>query len=79
MSPPEMEWLLGTIDWEDVMLALAESHFEGDLVMESFVTLPPEIAAALSVWRPVAKDRYEVLKDGVPYLRNLAKKYGLGD
>ena len=45
--------------------------------MESFVTLPPQIAAALSVWRPVAKDRYEVLDRGVPFLRALARKHRL--
>lgn len=67
----------GTIDWEDVFATLARIGFAGDLVIESFVTLPPEIAAALCVWRPVARDRYEVLDKGVPYLRGLAKKHGL--
>jgi D-psicose/D-tagatose/L-ribulose 3-epimerase len=69
----------GTIDWNDVFRALAESGFEGDLVMESFVTLPPEIMAALSVWRPVARDKDEVLDKGVPFLMSLAKVHGLVD
>lgn len=67
----------GTIDWTDVFRALAETNFSGDLVMESFVTLPPEIAAALSVWRPVARDAQEVLDKGVPYLMSMAKVHGL--
>ena len=67
----------GTVDWNDVYRGLAESGFKGRLVVESFVTLPPEIAAALSVWRPVAKDRHEVLERGVPFLRGLAKAHGL--
>jgi D-psicose/D-tagatose/L-ribulose 3-epimerase len=67
----------GTVDWESTMATLAEIGFEGDLVMESFVTLPPEIAAALSVWRPVARDRFEVLEQGVPFLKGLARKHGL--
>ncbi len=67
----------GTIDWEEVFTALAEIGFSGDLVIESFVTLPPEIAAALCVWRPVARDRYEVLGTGVSYLRRLALKHRL--
>jgi D-psicose/D-tagatose/L-ribulose 3-epimerase len=67
----------GTIDWADTFRALAASGFEGDLVMESFVTLPPEIASALSVWRAVARDRYDVLDRGVPYLHALAKVHGL--
>jgi D-psicose/D-tagatose/L-ribulose 3-epimerase len=67
----------GTIDWEDAFSSLARIGFSGDLVIESFVTLPPEIAAALCVWRPVARDRYEVLDQGVPYIRGLARKHGL--
>jgi D-psicose/D-tagatose/L-ribulose 3-epimerase len=67
----------GTIDWEEAFAALAEIGFDGDLVVESFVTLPPEIAAALCVWRPVAKDRYEVLDQGLAYLRRLALKHRL--
>jgi D-psicose/D-tagatose/L-ribulose 3-epimerase len=67
----------GTVDWNDVFRGLAESNFEGKLIVESFVTLPPEIAKALSVWRPVAKNRQEVLEKGVPFLRGLGKAHGL--
>lgn len=67
----------GTVDWNDVYRALSEINFSGHLVVESFVTLPPEIASALSVWRPVAKDRHEVLARGVPFLKGLAKVHGL--
>ena len=67
----------GTVDWNDTFRALADIGFTGYLVMESFVTLPPEIAKALSVWRPVAKDRHEVLAKGVPFLKGLAKVHGL--
>jgi D-psicose/D-tagatose/L-ribulose 3-epimerase len=67
----------GTIDWDDIFRTLADIKFKGRLVVESFVTLPPEIAAALSVWRPVAPDRQEVLEKGVPFLKGLAKVHGL--
>jgi D-psicose/D-tagatose/L-ribulose 3-epimerase len=67
----------GTIDWDDMFRTLADIEFRGCLVVESFVTLPPEIAAALSVWRPVARDRQEVLEKGVPFLKGLAKVHGL--
>jgi D-psicose/D-tagatose/L-ribulose 3-epimerase len=67
----------GTIDWDDAFAALGGIGFTGDLVIESFVTLPPEIASALCVWRPVAKDRYEVLDAGVPFIRDMARKHGL--
>jgi D-psicose/D-tagatose/L-ribulose 3-epimerase len=67
----------GTIDWNDAFRALADIGFEGDLVMEAFVTVPPEIAAALSVWRPVASGPQEILEKGVPYLKGLARVHGL--
>jgi D-psicose/D-tagatose/L-ribulose 3-epimerase len=66
----------GTIDWNDVFRGLSEANFKGMLVVESFVTLPPEIARALSVWRPVAKDRHDVLARGVPFLKGMAKAHG---
>lgn len=47
------------------------------MVVESFINLPPEIAAALSVWRPVADSAEQVMAEGVPFLHNKAKQYGL--
>ena len=67
----------GTVDWDATFAALAETGFDGDMVIESFVTLPPEIARALSVWRPVADSAEQVLQDGVPFLRDLARRHGL--
>ena len=37
----------------------------------------PQLAAALSVWRPVASGADEVLAVGVPYLKSLAQATGL--
>jgi D-psicose/D-tagatose/L-ribulose 3-epimerase len=68
----------GTIDWTDALRALAETGFSGFLVLESFVTLPPDLAAALCVWRDVAIDRHEVLQKGVPFIKALARVQGLG-
>jgi D-psicose/D-tagatose/L-ribulose 3-epimerase len=68
---------MGTIDWNETFRALADIGFSGDLVMEAFVNLPPEIAAALAVWRPVASGGQEVLEKGVPYLKGLARVHGL--
>jgi D-psicose/D-tagatose/L-ribulose 3-epimerase len=67
----------GNVHWHSVMTALKGVHFSGDLVMESFVTSMPQLAAALSVWRPVASGAEEVLAVGVPYLRSLARASGL--
>lgn len=67
----------GNIDWRSVMTALKAANFSGDLVGESFVNMMPQLASALSVWRPVARDRDEVLDIGLPFLRSLARATGL--
>lgn len=67
----------GTCDWDEIYVALAAIGFTGALAMESFVNLPPSIGAALSVWRPVARDADQIIQDGLPFLRNKARQYGL--
>jgi D-psicose/D-tagatose/L-ribulose 3-epimerase len=67
----------GNVDWKSVMTALKGANFDGDLVCESFVNMMPQLASALSVWRPVARDRQDVLEIGVPYLKSLARATGL--
>ncbi|HWA79100.1 MAG TPA: sugar phosphate isomerase/epimerase family protein [Acetobacteraceae bacterium] len=68
----------GTVDWDGVFAAIAKAGFDRDLVIESFINLPPEIASALCVWRPVARDRHEVLGAGVRFLKERAKAHGIG-
>ncbi len=67
----------GNVDWRGVLAALKRADYSGDLVLESFVNMPPQLATALSVWRPVARDANEVLAVGVPYLKSLARATGL--
>ena len=67
----------GTVNWTACFQALKANNFSGDLVIESFVNMMPQLAAALSVWRPVAKDRHEILRTGVPFLKSLAAASGL--
>ncbi|MCZ0925741.1 sugar phosphate isomerase/epimerase family protein [Vreelandella janggokensis] len=66
-----------TIAWDEVFTALAAIEFKGGMAMESFITVPPQVASALSVWRDVAPSREEVLTDGLSYLRMKANQYGL--
>ncbi|WP_416355792.1 sugar phosphate isomerase/epimerase family protein [Aureimonas phyllosphaerae] len=66
-----------TVAWDEVFGALAAIGFKGGMAMESFITVPPALAAALSVWRPVAPAREIVLGEGLPFLRNKARQYGL--
>ncbi len=67
----------GTCDWDEIFVALAAIGFKGGLAMESFLNMPPEIAFGLSVWRPLARDEAEVMGNGLPFLRNKARQYGL--
>lgn len=67
----------GTIAWDEVFAALRAVGFKGGLAMESFINMPPEIAVGLSVWRPVASGEAEVMENGLPFLRNKARQYGL--
>ena len=67
----------GNCPWDAIFAALAAIDFKGGLAMESFINLPPEIGAGLSVWRPVAKSEADVMGRGLPFLRNKALQYGL--
>ena len=69
----------GNVPWDEVYAALAAINFRGGLAMESFINMPPEVSYGLSVWRPVAKDEVEVMGNGLPFLRNKARQYGLID
>lgn len=68
---------MDTIQWDEVFGALAAIEYRGGMAMESFITVPPQIADALSVWRAVAPSREEVLTDGLGFLKMKARQYGL--
>ncbi|SMC44460.1 D-psicose/D-tagatose/L-ribulose 3-epimerase [Primorskyibacter flagellatus] len=67
----------GTIAWDEIYSALRAIGFKGGLAMESFINMPPALANGLSVWRPVASGETEVMENGLPFLRNKARQYGL--
>ncbi|WP_075215173.1 sugar phosphate isomerase/epimerase family protein [Mongoliimonas terrestris] len=67
----------GNVPWDEIYATLAAIGFKGGLAMESFINMPPEVAYGLAVWRPVAKDEAEVMGNGLPFLRNKARQYGL--
>jgi len=67
----------GTCGWDEIYAALAAIGFRGGLAMESFINMPPELAWGLSVWRPVADSTEQVIGEGLPFLRQKARQYGL--
>jgi D-psicose/D-tagatose/L-ribulose 3-epimerase len=66
-----------TVPVPGTLAALAAAGFDGDLVGEAFINMPPALAKALSVWRPVARSAEEVLDPGMTYLKRLAVENGL--
>jgi len=68
----------GNVDWGGIFRGLARIGFAGDMVLESFVHLHPDIGRALSVWHPVAaRGTDEVIGEGLPFLREGARKAGI--
>ena len=67
----------GNVDWDGVFSGLAEIGFEGDMVLESFMVMHPDIARALAVWRPVAASSEELVDKGFGFLRDRAAAHGL--
>ncbi len=67
----------GNVRWDEIFAALKAVNFKGGLAMESFIDMPPELAYGLAVWRPVAESRDVVMAEGLPFLRNKARQYGL--
>lgn len=67
----------GMLNWPAVMKAIAEIGYQGPITLESMNYVDPEIAAGLAVWRPAAENPDDVIEDGLPFLREEAKKAGL--
>ena len=67
----------GNIDWDATFATLGATGFQGGLAMESFIAMPPEHAYGLAVWRPVAESVAQVIGEGLPFLRQKARQYGL--
>lgn len=67
----------GNVPWDSIFVALSAIAFKGALVLESFVSMPKEMAGDISTWRPVARDEEEVMGSGISFLRGKAAQYGM--
>ena len=67
----------GNVDWNEVFEGLAAVGYQGDLVMESFVDVNPDIARATCMWRDVIEDPQRLVVDGLAFLRGVAARHGL--
>jgi len=67
----------GNVGWDDVFKGLREIRYEGPLVMESFAAVNPDLAGATAMWRDVVGDPQRLVTEGLAFLREKAKAYGL--
>jgi D-psicose/D-tagatose/L-ribulose 3-epimerase len=66
----------GMIDWDAVFQALVGVGFNGITTLESMNHVHEAIASALAIWRPVAANPNDVIDNGLPYLRDAARRTG---
>jgi D-psicose/D-tagatose/L-ribulose 3-epimerase len=67
----------GNVHWDDLFQGLAEIRYGGPLVIEAFADPPPALVEAIRMWRPSGVDPDALVRDGVSFLREKARKAGL--
>ncbi len=60
----------GQVDWDANFSALSEIDYSGWLVIESFGTVDPELAAAANIWRNAFASPEQVYQDGIRFIRD---------
>ena len=61
----------GHVEWTSLFGRLAQSRYDGWLVIESFGFSIKEIAAAACIWRDLAADPELIASEGVKFLRGV--------
>jgi D-psicose/D-tagatose/L-ribulose 3-epimerase len=61
----------GHVDWEGMIRALKEMQYDRWLVLESFLPVIKEIAAAASIWRELSPSPETLAADSLTFLRKL--------
>ena len=59
----------GTVNWEQIWQALVEINFDGNLVLESFAAINPDLAAATCLWRPPNESPEVLAREGLKFLK----------
>lgn len=59
----------GQVDWDRNFAALEETGYSGWLVIESFGTVDPDLAAAANVWRNAFDSPEQVYREGIEFIR----------
>lgn len=64
----------GHIDWGGVFDALDTVEYRGPVIVESFDYMSPEIAEAVSLWRPVATSMEDLARQGAVFVHQLLER-----
>jgi len=67
----------GTVPWDAVFSALAEIHYRGAIVIETFVPEVAEVAQAAAIWRRMAPSADAIAREGLAFIRRMAERYDL--
>lgn len=59
----------GQVDWDSNFAALKEIDYSGWMVIESFGTVDPDLAAAANVWRNAFDSPEQVYQEGIKFIR----------
>jgi D-psicose/D-tagatose/L-ribulose 3-epimerase len=59
------------LPWPKIAAALAQTHYDGPLVIEAFTPDIREIAKAVSTWRPLAASQNHLACEGLAHLRKV--------
>ncbi len=63
----------GHVAWAELFASLDEQRYDGWLVIESFGSCIPEIAAAACIWRDLAASSEALAEDGLRFLQRRGK------
>ncbi|TWU37303.1 sugar phosphate isomerase/epimerase family protein [Novipirellula artificiosorum] len=64
----------GNIRWKQNFDAIAETGYDGWMVIEAFGLALPEIAAATKIWRKMFKDEITLATNGLKFMRSEVEK-----
>jgi D-psicose/D-tagatose/L-ribulose 3-epimerase len=67
----------GHVDWRGTLLALQEIGYNGWLTIESFAQPEPQLAAAACIWRDTAASGETLAREGLAFMKNLARELGM--
>jgi D-psicose/D-tagatose/L-ribulose 3-epimerase len=60
-----------SIQWEDFFRGIKDSGFDGWLMIESFGTALPDLAAAAKIWRPLFDNADDVGRQGLAFIKKM--------